>query len=54
MKAIQYTGDANRQGSGSRFVLVCEVALGETKEFMRTENDFDYTEKINSIQGVGR
>jgi Poly(ADP-ribose) polymerase catalytic domain len=54
MKAIQYTGDANRQGGGSRFVLVCEVALGNTKEFMRPDNGFEFTEEINSVLGAGR
>ncbi len=54
MKAIQYTGDANRQGGGSRFVLVCEVALGKTKEFMRADNKFQFSDDINSIVGVGR
>jgi len=44
----------NRQGAGSRFVLVCEVALGNTKEFMRADNGFEFTEQINSVQGVGR
>jgi hypothetical protein len=54
MKAIQYTGDANRQGGGSRFVLVCEVALGKTKEFMRADNNFEFSDEINSILGLGR
>jgi hypothetical protein len=30
-KALQYTNDANAPQSSSRFVLVCEIALGESK-----------------------
>jgi hypothetical protein len=47
MKAIQYTGDVNRQGSGSRFILVCEVALGSTKEV----SDVKYSEHGLGKQG---
>ena len=34
--------------------MVCEVALGNTKEFMRADNGFEFTEGINSVVGAGR
>ena len=43
-KAIQYTNDPNGSAYGSRFVLVCEVALGTTKELMNIKQDFELQE----------
>lgn len=31
-KALQYTNDQNANVSGSKFVIICEVALGKIKE----------------------
>ena len=52
-KSIQYTGD-QIQGGGSRYVLVCEVALGQIKETMKTNNDFKLDEGFHSVWGKGR
>ncbi|CDW79015.1 nad(+) adp-ribosyltransferase-3 [Stylonychia lemnae] len=53
-KAIQYTNDQNAPQHGSKFILVCEVSLGEQKQVKRFNQNFVFEEGINSIQGQGR
>ena len=53
-KAFQYTQDNNGYASGSRFVLICEVALGEQKDFTRIQNNYVMEEGYNSVMGQGR
>jgi len=50
-KAIQYTNDQNAPQYGSKFILVCEVALGESKLMKRHNANYEFEEGINSIIG---
>lgn len=53
-KAIMYTQDRNAQASGSRFILVCEVALGESKPMTRFSYNYVLEAGYNSVYGQGR
>lgn len=48
-KAILYTEDQNAHFSGSKLIVVCEVALGDSKEVTRHNNNFKFEEGIQSI-----
>ena len=51
-KAMMYTGD-NINGT-SRYVLVCEVALGKSKEMLRVNNNYELEAGFNSVVGLGK
>lgn len=61
-KAFQYTADRNAPSFSSKFVLICEVALGNTKEVNRFNNNLDLLappknendEVFQSVYGLGR
>ena len=53
-KAIQYTNDQNAPQASSRFVLLCEVALGKSKEHNRIHADYQLEAGFNSVHGLGR
>lgn len=53
-KAIQYTNDANAPAQSSRFVIVCEVALGNSQNLNRFSHDYKLQEGFNSVIGLGR
>lgn len=48
-KSLQYTA-----GQNSRFVLVCEVALGKVHETTRTDNNFKLPEGFDCVLGQGK
>jgi hypothetical protein len=53
-KALQYTNDLNAPSNSSKFVLLCDVALGKQKEMNKIQNNYKLEENFNSVMGLGR
>ena len=53
-KSLQYANDENASQHSSKFVLLCEVALGNSKEFKNPQPNYELEQGYDSIVGLGR